>query len=65
MANDTKQSKLIGRWDRIFRDICREIVCPPSVDEQQVDGRPLEIGWQRDDGDFDEKGLLHSGSDGF
>lgn len=51
---------MIDRWDRIFRDICREIVCPPSVDEQQVDGRPLEIGWQRDAGDFDEKTVLHA-----
>lgn len=65
MSDDASRSELIDKWDKIFRDICREIVCPPSVDGQPVDGRPLEIGWQRDAGDFDEKGLLQSVADGF
>ena len=65
MSDDANRSELIDKWDKIFRDICREIVCPPSVDDQPVDGPHLEIGWQRDAGDFDEKGLLQSVADGY
>lgn len=65
MSDDANRSELIDKWDKIFRDICREIVCPSSVEDQSVDGPHLEIGWQRDAGDFDEKGLLHSVSDDF
>jgi hypothetical protein len=56
----THKSELADKWDRIFRDICREIVCPPALDNQDDDGRHLEVGWQSDAAGLDESGVLHA-----
>ena len=60
MQEKTHKSELADKWDRIFRDICREIVCPPALVEQDNDGRHLEVGWQRDAAGLDESGVLHA-----
>lgn len=59
----THRGELVDKWDRIFRDICREIVCPPALVEQDNDGRHLEVGWQRDAAGLDESGVLHKEAD--
>jgi hypothetical protein len=58
MQEKTHESELADKWDRIFRDICREVVCPPALVEQDSDGRHLEVGWQRDAAGLDEGGVL-------
>jgi hypothetical protein len=58
MQEKTHKSELADKWDRIFRDICREVVCPPALVEQDSDGRHLEVGWQRDAAGLDEGGVL-------
>jgi len=63
MQEKTHRSQLVNKWDRIFRDICREIVCPPALVEQDNDGRHLEVGWQRDAAGLDESGVLHAEAD--
>lgn len=60
MQEKTHKSELVDKWDRIFRDICREIICPPTLADQADNGPHLEIGWQRDAPDFDGKGILHA-----
>ena len=60
MPRENSKSDMTDKWDKIFRDICREIIRPLALDDQAEIGPHLEIGWQRDAAGLDESGVLHA-----
>jgi hypothetical protein len=55
MQDDPPQDdNLKAKWEKLYRDVCNDLEEPAQQDEC------LEIGWQRDAYDFDEKLIAHA-----